>query len=85
MKLCKTCQQSKPESEFSKNKNIRDRLQSPCKACQHASQTQWYKKNPTANREQCGKYYNENRHKWRIRSYKNTYGLTLEKWRAVCV
>lgn len=79
MKICLTCKESKPETEFSKNKNTGDRLQSSCKVCQHNAQTEWYKKNPAANRNQCKKYYGGNKNKWRERQYKNTYGMTIEE------
>ena len=48
MKTCKSCEQSKPLSEFNKAKGNKDGLTSKCKSCIHDAWKVWYENNPTA-------------------------------------
>lgn len=44
-KICGTCKQEKPISEFNKNKAKKDGLQVSCRPCKKFHQASWYQKN----------------------------------------
>lgn len=46
MKLCKRCDETKPETEFYPHKRTRDRLQYWCKTCQKAAIISGYRNDP---------------------------------------
>lgn len=50
MKQCSKCGQTKPESEFSKNKSRHDGLAHYCKVCARAAHKQWQADNPESYR-----------------------------------
>lgn len=56
MKLCSKCRQAKPLTEFHRNRNSKDGLQSRCKPCHIAGVTAAIKKNPKRHLVQTNKY-----------------------------
>jgi hypothetical protein len=72
-KICSTCKNSLPISEFSLNNNAKDKLQYHCKKCDKERQSKRYKEN----KEQTSKYAieyrekNKNNLKWRMKGLLN--------------
>ena len=46
MKTCSKCNETKPDTEFSKNSKGRDALRSYCRACAKIAKSEWDKANP---------------------------------------
>lgn len=46
MKTCATCKESKPETEFQKNRARKDGLHGKCRKCQKDYFARWREKNP---------------------------------------
>ena len=59
MKHCNMCGETKPVSEYCKNKNNPDGLQYQCKGCRSTQDKQHYEKNKEKRREQCRQYHQE--------------------------
>jgi hypothetical protein len=51
MKYCASCDQTKPESEFARNKGRYDGLQTYCRLCRKQVDKQLYKKDPAKQAE----------------------------------
>jgi len=47
IKNCRVCGKTKSTIEFHRDKNTKDGLQGPCKACDRAKRKKWEKRNPT--------------------------------------
>lgn len=47
MKKCPTCKETKPYSDFSKNKGKKDGFSCHCRGCKKEYQARWYRKNST--------------------------------------
>jgi len=61
MKQCCRCGETKPVSEYYKDKSISDGLQCHCKHCDAKKLKQWRAENPERVKEHLRKYYVENR------------------------
>jgi len=48
MKLCSLCKQTKPQSEFNRNKKHKDGLQYHCRECSNKISNKWAEDNPSA-------------------------------------
>ena len=61
MKRCSRCGQSKPKSEFYKDRASRDGLGTYCKDCSNARSKEYHARNKTAIRKRAKAYQNEHR------------------------
>ena len=59
-KSCKRCGQSKPITEFNKNSQNRDKLNTCCKECKRSEHRERYAKNPERYKGYQKKYYRNN-------------------------
>jgi hypothetical protein len=75
MKTCSKCKEEKPFSEFSKNKNSKDGLQSYCKICVKKIDKEYKEKNKNILKEKSKEYYQNN-----INSIKEYYQKNKEKF-----
>jgi len=68
VKRCNGCDQDLPLSGFSKNRRMKDGLQTRCKPCMRALQDKWRKENPEKPRELARRSYKNNAEKERARA-----------------
>jgi hypothetical protein len=59
-KRCSTCKETKPVSEFSRNRNSKDGLQNNCKECARGYISKWQETNPDYFREAARRWAAEN-------------------------
>jgi hypothetical protein len=71
-KECPDCHTVKPESDFGKNRAMRDGLQFYCRPCMAAQVAQWRKRNPDKERNNQARYY---------RTHKKIYAERRNRWR----
>jgi len=81
-KICRTCKQEKPLSEFNKDKRQKDGYATQCKECKHAYDKARYeriKNDPEyhAKKLEHGKKYRET-HKEQIKAYSDEYNMRPE-------
>lgn len=77
MKQCKTCGETKPKSEFYKNKSRKDGLQSQCKSCKKLIARKWAKANPQKVKASQQAYIKANPDIPRGGQYRRKYGITI--------
>jgi len=61
MKVCKKCNETKPLTEFHKDKSAKDGRHAYCKACKRISAKQWYQENKEAIAEHHRQYRQKNK------------------------
>lgn len=84
-KVCRTCKEEKPISEFHKHKTTRDRLNGECKKCHRARAQKWAEENrdraAAASRRHRAKLDPEvAAERVRRSNYKAAYGITPEDY-----
>lgn len=95
MKICFRCKNSKPISEFTRNKAHKDGLASNCKCCMrethqknycknkiksHQSVNEWRKANPDRIRAIKRKYYDNNKEKVVDYKLRKAFGISIEEY-----
>lgn len=60
LKTCAKCGEAKPLTEFNKDSNKRDGLQTWCKECKKIANAKYYAANPENRRKSSAKWYAEN-------------------------
>jgi len=78
LKVCSTCKESKPRSEFYKNKSKKDGLHPQCKVCSKENAKNWYKANPERGKENA-KNWREANPERKKENAKNWYKANLER------
>lgn len=85
MKICSTCQQEKPLSEFHKARGYRDGHTGQCKPCRSIAIKKWRKENPDKVRAINKRYYATDKGKalWKRERIKHAERrkATLERWK----
>jgi len=80
-KTCPKCGQTKPHSEWGKNKSKKDGLSSECKSCHAASSAAWRKANPEEQKRRSRQQHAKNREKANARRKEN-YWANQDRERA---
>lgn len=75
-KYCPRCRETKPLSEFQKNKATKDGLQYHCKFCRKIIDTR------DKHRQQHRDRYHSKKDEYLNSTYKRKYGITLEEYKA---
>ena len=98
LKRCSCCKNSKPYSDFYRNKNMRDGFANYCKDCLLSSNKKWKERNPGAVVETAKRYFEKHKEKIRQRvrdkhikdpsirkfaSIKKNYGLSRRDYESI--
>jgi len=79
MKKCTECQETKPFTEFFKDKGFKDGHYSRCKSCKTKATMKWRDENTEAYNTSARKYNKKHYNKLRL----NRYDLTEEQYNAI--
>lgn len=79
-KKCRKCQETKPLTEFFKDKSFADGHYSRCKECKTASTYAWREKNPAVYNALAVKWRDKNPDKQHATDIKRHYGLSIEDY-----
>lgn len=80
MKTCIKCGETKPKSEFYKDKNRKDGFQYRCKSCQNKMKKEWCEKNKEYVKHTSKTYYEKNQKYYKNYRLQSKFGLTLEQY-----
>ena len=80
-KRCSKCGQTKPHSDWGKNKSKKDGLASECKSCHASASAQWRKANPEEQKRRSREQYSKNREASNAKRKEN-YWANQERERA---
>lgn len=79
-KFCKSCENEKPLSSFSKAKDAKDGLNYLCKTCNATKARLWYSNNKDKARKRIKEYHCKHPEAHRRRWLKNAYGITIDDY-----
>ena len=85
LKICRSCQQAKPRSEFGRMSQNWDGYKHKCKACYVEYQRQWRLKNPEAARRKEREWRQRNPQSQRPRHLRHRYGLEVDTYQQLVV
>jgi len=80
MKTCRCCGESKPSSEFVKNKACKNGLDSICLVCNRNNQKIWREKNPEKRKLQVQREADPSKLYNRRKYLKHSYGITVDDY-----
>lgn len=79
-KRCTTCEKLQCISQYNKDKRLRSGLQSRCRICMKAQNTEWRQDNQEYNQQRVRDYYATHKEQRRAYYVARHYNLSIEQW-----